>query len=479
MLSSLRSRLILSHMLPLLIIVPLMGIALIYVLETQVLLTSLSNELRGEAVLIAEIARDHADIWRDPAQARAFVARIKLRLTDRVMLVDPGGRLLVSSDPADAGRLGQVLDAPTVADALAGKVSTHTLYSQHLTAEVADVSAPVPGPDGQVMGVVRLTHRLTSVYEQFLRLRSLIGGVLAAGLLLGSAVGWMLALNLEQPLQQATEAIHRLASGQELTPLPEQGPAEVRLLLQAFNSLAERLRTLEQTRRQLLANLVHELGRPLGALHSAIQALQGGADQDTALRQELLAGMDGEIGQLRRLLDDLARLSDQVVGALELSRRLIALGDWLPQALAPWQAAAQGKGLHWEMALAANLPELEADPDRLAQALGNLLSNAIKYTPTGGTVSIRAQVDEDAVSIRVSDTGPGIAPEEQAHIFTPFYRGRADRRFPQGMGLGLSIARDLVVAHGGRLEVQSAPGQGSHFTIWLPLVPQRSVTRQA
>jgi signal transduction histidine kinase len=120
------------------------------------------------------------------------------------------------------------------------------------------------------------------------------------------------------------------------------------------------------------------------------------------------------------------------------------------------------------------LPSLEVDADRLAQALSNLLSNAIKYTSPAGAVSVDAGVEEDenAVWIRVSDTGPGIAPEEQERIFAPFYRSQADRRFPQGMGLGLSIAQALIAAHGGWLELESTPGMGSHFTIWIPLSPQ-------
>jgi signal transduction histidine kinase len=105
----------------------------------------------------------------------------------------------------------------------------------------------------------------------------------------------------------------------------------------------------------------------------------------------------------------------------------------------------------------------------LGQALGNLLSNAIKYTPPGATVSVDAGVDGEMFWIQVGDTGPGIAPEEQARIFDPFYRSQPGQRFPQGMGLGLSIARDVVVAHGGRLELDSAPGLGSRFTVYLPL----------
>jgi signal transduction histidine kinase len=101
--------------------------------------------------------------------------------------------------------------------------------------------------------------------------------------------------------------------------------------------------------------------------------------------------------------------------------------------------------------------------------LGNLISNAIKYTPKGGSVSVSAGVENNTLWVRVSDTGRGIDALELEHVFEPFYRSRSGRRFPQGLGLGLSIARDLVVAHNGRLEVQSIRGEGSHFTLWLPI----------
>lgn len=471
--NTLRTRLILSHLLPTLVIVPLMGLALVYVLETQVLLVNVSHELTEQAGLVAEMANERSGIWYDPAQAGSFVARMSPRITARVMLLDARGYLLASSEPADAGGTGQPLELPGLVTALDGETDVRVDYSQVLYAEVADVLVPVVGPDQQVVGIVRLTHQLAGIYDRFLRLRYLILGVLVAGLLLGVAAGWALALNVGRPLHQVTEAVVGIATGEEWTLLDERGPEEIRVLLRAVNSLMERLKGLEQSRRQLLANLVHELGRPLGALRSAIQALLGGADQDAALRQELLTGIDGEVGRLQRLLDDLAHLHDQVLGTLELERRPTALADWLPLVLAPWREAAHAKGLSWQAAIPAELPSVEIDPDRLAQAVSNLLSNAIKYTLSGGSVSVEAGAEDGGVWIQVSDTGPGIEPEEQASIFTPFYRGRPAGRFPQGMGLGLTIAHDLVIAHGGQLEVDSTPGQGSHFTIQLPLLPDQ------
>jgi two-component system sensor histidine kinase BaeS len=468
MLRTLRSRLILSHILPVLVIVPLMGIALVYFLETRVLLPSLVKELEGEALLAAELASEQPDLWINGDRAQAAMTQLKSDVSARVMLLNADGTLLASSDPVDGARLGQRLELPYLDEVLAGKMSTHAQYSQRLQGEIADVLAPIHGADGKIVGVVRLSYPLSDVNARFLQLRYLIVGIAVIGLLLGVLVGWLLAVDLGRPLMQVTEAVLRLAMGRELQPLAEQGPEEVTRLARAYNILVDRLLAVEQSRRQLLGNLVHELGRSLGAIHSAVQALQLGADRDLVLRAELLAGIEAHMGHLKRLLDDLASFYEQVSGRFALSVRSVNLGEWLPQVISPWGAAAREQGLTWEVSLADDLPSLEVDPDRLGQVLGNLLSNGIKYTPPGGKLVLTAGVDAVEVWIQVSDTGPGISPEDQERIFTPFFRGSTNGRFPQGMGLGLGIARDLILAHGGRLVLDSALGEGSRFTIWLP-----------
>lgn len=474
MFNTLRRRLILSHTLPLMVMIPIVGIALVYELETQLLLPEVAGELTDDAALVAELSWAEPGLWVDPIRAQAFVTVLDRYLSARIMLLDARGRLLASSDPADLGQIGLPPDQLPLEEIRAGQVSVRTSYSRQLQAEIADVFTPVVGPGRQVIGVVRLSHRLASVQEQFVRLRYLIVGVLFLGTAPGIALGWVLALNLERPLERVTRAVDGLARGEKLTPLAEQGPEEVQMLLRAVNSLVHRLRSLERARRQLLANLVHELGRPLGALRAASQALLDGAAADAALRRELLVGMVDEVERLRRLLDDLAHLHEQVLGTLELDRQPTALSDWLSRLLVTWRETALRKRVNWQASVPPDLPTLEVDPGRLGQVVGNLLSNAIKYTPAAGTVSVAAGVESEEVWIRVSDTGPGIDAEELTRIFTPFYRGQQSGRFPQGMGLGLSIARDLVIAHGGRLTVDSTPGAGSHFTLWLPLAPDSS-----
>nr|HMQ55584.1 ATP-binding protein [Anaerolineae bacterium] len=435
-----------------------------------VVLPDLAGELTGQGQLVARLVKNRPGLWQNSAQAQAFVNELSQVLTARIMLLNASGQLLASTDPADLTQLGERQDdLPVVIKGLAGEPSINTGYSPRLDAEITDVLIPVFGSHQEVVGLIRLSHRLTTVQEQFLQLRYLILGVLMAGLVLGMLVGLLLALNMERPIRRVTLAIYGLSRGDWSGPLYEQGPDEIRLLLRAVNSLVDKLRNLEQARRQLLANLVHELGRPLGAVHSAIEALMGRAGTDGTLRQELLGGIEQEIERLKRLLEDLARLHEQVLGTLELDRQPVELISWLDQVLVPWREAARSKGVTWRTELPAEPMLLEVDPDRLGQAVGNLLSNAIKYTAEPGTVTVKANREDGMVGIRIIDTGRGIPLTEQELIFTPLYRGQTGIRFPQGMRLGLSIAHDLVVAHNGWIEVASEAGKGSTFTIWLPL----------
>lgn len=470
MFRSLRNRLIFSHVLPLVFIIPLMGMALIYVLEGQVLIPRLARNLVGDARLLAEISRQEYALWGNPILFESMLNRVQLDPAVRVMFLSPGGELLYSSEPSDIFYYGKSLQIAGLEIAQSGQEVVLTNYSGWQLYDVRlDTLEPVIDSSQRVIGIVRLTYRVASVYELFSQMRILVIGVLMVGLIVGVALGSALAVNLGKPIQQVTRAIYDLGQGNRREPLTMQGPTEIREQVQAVNFLVERLHSLEQARRQLLANLVHELGRPLGALRSAIHALAQGASDDPQLFADLTNGMDEETARLQNILDELAHLHEQVLGTLELDRQPLDLGEWLPKVLMPWQQAAEEKRLRWQVEIASDLPTICADPMRLAQVVGNLVSNAIKFTPSGRSVTISSGACEHAVWISVSDEGPGISPEEQELIFSPFYRGSQGKRIQQGMGLGLTISRDLVAAHGGWIEVDSAPGFGSTFRVWIPI----------
>jgi len=468
MLRTLRNRLVLSHLLPLMIVIPLAGIAFIYVFETQVILPGLSNELITEANLIAELAGDRPNLWQDVDELSDLATRLTPQNNARLMFLDLSGKLLASTDQSDLDRLGTVLNDFDLATIQKGNSTYHIDYSKSLQAEIIDVFTPVLSSDGQITGIVRMSYPYMTIYEELLQMRFIIIGILALALLIGIGLGSFLAVTISSPIQQVTLAIDELARGNNLEKLDEYGPEEIQSLARSTNFLFVRLRNLEQARKQLLANLVHEIGRPLGALRSAIQALAQGAAKDPNLLSDLTAGMDAETARLQYLLNDLAHMHDQVFGSLELERHLISPSEWLFTVLRPWEEAARKKNLQWVLQISDDLPDVEVDPYRLAQAIENLVSNAIKYTPKGGKITTTAGISHENFWVKVSDTGPGIAPDEQEKIFAPFYRGDQKRRIKQGMGLGLSIVHDVVLAHSGEISLESALGEGSSFTIWIP-----------
>ena len=470
MFRSIRSRLILSQIIPLLVIIPFMGVALVKLIETRVLLPSLSRALMNNAVLLANVAGNEQDLWTNPAYAEYYLTHLRQNISAQVMFLTPGGQLMASSDPTDAGLLGLYFDVEGVAQARAGQVASYIYSNISSPSEVIDVFVPVINENQQMVGILRMSYTYNTIYSELLQSRYVIFGILAVGLLVGIILGWSLALNLSRPIRQVTQAINDLAHGNRQAEVVAHGPEEIQLLAQSFNSLSERLSSLEKARRQLLANLVHELGRPLGAIRSAIQALAGGAGDDPQLLQDLTTGMDDQAARLQHLLEDLAHLNEQVLGTLELDYQPVSLSDWLPKLLRPWQEAAQDKHLHWQIDIPPDLPVISIDPVRMASAVENLVSNAIKYTHSGGEVSVSTKVEGADILIRISDNGSGVGVDEQQKIFEPFYRGNQGKRFKQGMGLGLTIARDQVDAHGGRISLESEPSKGSTFTIHLPMV---------
>jgi len=469
MLNTLRGRFILSHILPLLIVIPLMGIATIYLIETKILAPSLLSELKSNALMLSQLAAREQELWQDPAYAQQLLAQGSFRADGSLQLMDKNGILIASSNPSDSNSLGTQVEHPSFESAKEGEIVIRLRSSQLLGDDIADALAPVISTDGETLGFVHLSFHYYSFIEQLYQLRYLLTSILFVSLLLGAGLGATLAINVSAPIQRVTQAVYSLANGERSDALPEEGADETRLLSRAVNTLFERLRGLEAARKRLLANLIHEIGRPLGALRMGIEALSRGANRDPKFYEELLEGMDLETSRLQRLLGDLSHLHEQALGALELDRQELDLSVWLQETLKPWQQAAVNKRLHWKLEFPDSLPKVQADPLRLDQVIGNLVSNAIKYTPGGGTVSIKAGAEDGWIWVQISDTGSGIPQEMQEKMFEPFVRGGQGKRFPQGMGLGLSIARELVEAHGGKLELKSEAGLGSSFTVRLPL----------
>lgn len=469
---SLRSQLVLSHLLPLLVLIPLLGILLTFVVETQVVLADLTADLAREAAVLAEIAGQQQGVFQDSAQAEFFARAAGAQYERNVSLYQPNGAAVAVIVEANAR--AAIPPTKTELDGLLNAETQTRLYTSLDPAQVtAEVLVPVFSARRQLVGIVRVSEHLDRLSARLTKLRLIILGSTLVALLAAVGIGAFFAERMARRLRAATDSITDIARGERTPVSTAATPREFRALFDAVNDLQNRLRESEAARKRLLANLVHELGRPLAALQAAIHALLQGAEADAALRQELLQGMDAQVERLKPLLDNLASLHGELGGTLELHRAPVALSAWLSATALTWQKAAEQKGLTWHAEIPKNLPTLNMDADRMAQVLGNLLANAIKYTAEGGMISLRAGTRAREAWFQVRDTGIGIAPQDRARIFDPLYRGSiapsgGANRFPQGMGLGLSIARDIVNAHGGRIEVESAVGQGSGFTVFLP-----------
>jgi signal transduction histidine kinase len=252
--------------------------------------------------------------------------------------------------------------------------------------------------------------------------------------------------------------------------VPREGGQEMEQLADSFNHMSKEVEEYQRMQRELIGNVSHELKSPLTAIRGFSQAMVDGAlkrPEDFARSAEIINAETDRMIRLVQGLLDLSRLESRQV---QMSRNLLQLEDVIDHSLESFQPRAAQRGVSLVRHLYP-LPPLLGDYDRLRQVFNNLLDNALRYTPPGGTITARCRVAGATLVATVSDTGQGIAPEDLPHIFERFYQADKSRsKDTGGLGLGLAISREIISAHGGRLEVFSTLGQGTTFTIVLPSV---------
>lgn len=475
MFGNLRTRLIVSHALPILMLTPALALVLVFLLETPKSLGTLADQMIGQGTLIVEIAREDPAVWHDAAKAETLVEQVKPNIPSRVMLLDGSGRLLASSLPADDARLGRSITFPVIQEALAGQTNWFIDYSPYMGTRILDMAIPVfDDSTHALIGIVRLSYDISAIEQRTVPLSRTIIVTFAIGTLLALLLGVQLARSLNAPLLNLTQAIARFAPGTPPPDIPETGPEEVRLVARNYNRMMHRLRELELTRQQLIANVVHELGTPLGAIKAATEALRNGAAADPALANELTHGINSQIDQLRLLVDDLALLGESELKEITLNREWCSLQTVIQTQCSAYTYWAKQKRIDLRAQIAPGIPPVYVDPRRLGQILANLLYNAYKYSPPGAQIVVTAGCATEAepptaVWVEVADNGPGIAPEEQARIFDLLYRSPHQRNLHKGMGIGLALSRRLAEAHGGTISVSSVPGAGATFRVMLPI----------
>ncbi len=317
----------------------------------------------------------------------------------------------------------------------------------------------------QAMETTQTAARVET-WERVLSGASLTLLVLAVVLLL-----WGARRVVYQPLQTLHDSLARFQPGEPFRPAPETGVVELREVAHTFNDLAGRLVQQRETALKFLAAVAHDLRNPLSALRTTTALLgPGRPPRSEAWLTDKLALVRRQVDLLQRLVEDLLDTTRIEAGQLELRLAEADLAGLVRDAVA----------LHTDVSplhvLVLELPEgpvpLRCDATRISQVLNNLLSNAIKYSPAGGEVRVTLVADAEGATVSVRDQGVGVAPEEQERIFEPFRRSSATRDAIPGVGLGLAVARRIVQAHGGHIDVESALGRGSTFRVWLPRTPR-------
>jgi two-component system OmpR family sensor kinase/two-component system sensor histidine kinase BaeS len=301
-------------------------------------------------------------------------------------------------------------------------------------------------------------------------------GMLSAGLALAAVLIGLAAFfarRISRPLNTLTQAAGRMATGDLAVRVPGSAVREVNALALAFNQMGESLAAADAQRRQMTADVAHELRTPLSIIRARLEGLQDGVYQATPDQVALLLD---ETALLERLIEDLRLLALADAGQLPLYPVPLDPLYLLQDAADSFAGQAAAADVALRVEAPAVLPEITADPQRLAQVLGNLVSNALHHTPPGGGIVLRAWADTTPdgpmLGLAVADSGSGIAPADLPHIFDRFWRAdRARVRAGAGAGLGLAIARRIVEAHGGRIQAWSAPGQGTQVSFWVPVRP--------
>lgn len=338
-------------------------------------------------------------------------------------------------------------------------------HGQQVSQEVLAKSIQIE-VNGKAVGAVLATGQTptpSAIDEKYLAsVRQSLWIAALGGVAMALLLGLFLARTLTRPVRDLMAATRALAQGRIERQVPVRSTDELGELAAAFNQMSAELARATQSRKQMTADIAHDLRNPLMVIGGYLESLQDGKLKPTP---ERFATMRAEVQHLQRLVDDLRMLSLADAGELTLHRQPVVLLELLEGVAAAYQHQAEQLNIHLVVDVEPGLAEISLDPARMEQVLGNLVSNALRYTPAGGEIRLGARHDRDRVAVSVRDTGSGIAPDVLPHIFNRSYRGDPSRNGDES-GLGLAIVKAIVELHGGEIDAESA-GTGSEFSVRL------------
>lgn len=455
MFSSLRSRLWLSY--AVLIATALIVVAvvlLLYLIRNPALTRQTMDRLRAAESIIQSQPQQILS-----SQDSASLQRITQTFNVRVLVYDSQQKLLLDTSPTEPAL--QYARRPILnrlipeLRARNGKVWLFT-------------SNPLPNGDTLLVAALRPKTPFLSIFADEL-LTPLLEGALIA-LVLSLILAFVVARWVADPLQNMIAAARGFPAS-EIHTVPVRGPREVQELTGAFNEMIGRVRGSQRSQRDFVANVSHELKTPLTSIQGFSQAILDGTADSPNARRQAAEVIYNESSRMHRLVLDLLDLARLEAGTADLKMSSLDVRALLNNVVEKFSIQAQKLGVTLRVQTPPNLPVLLADGDRMAQVFTNLVDNALKFTPSGGSVILRAAQAGAEMEFEVQDTGRGVPQEALAHIFDRFYQ--ADPSRPrgekQGAGLGLAIVHEIVQAHDGRISVRSQPGEGTSFLLFFPL----------
>ena len=446
----LRTKLILSHTLPVLILVPLL---VVYLFSTMrdFYHERLDHDLTRAGIILAEVIHTDPGIANDPVRLQQLMDRLHTQTDAHIQLLDPAGNSIASTDPIPARKL----------------LANASAQSTSITNPNDFVTVFVPVDANDSIAQIRLSLQVSDVTLTFNRLLWLIIGVVLALALVTWVVGYALSIRITQPLVKLGDEMKAVAVGDLSQRLNVSSHDEVEELAASFNRLVDQLAEHRAAREHLLDDLSHELRRPLAALQAAVQVLRDDRPKSSETITRLMEGIQWEVGRLGRLTNRLTYAARDEHMPHPLALTSVDLAEIVTRVVVLFQAEAMHRGIDLVSDL-PSLPTIQADDDALEEVLTNLVDNALKFTPRGGRVCVSAGADDERVWVQVADTGIGLTPEQQKLVFNRYYCGTPTHRRAQGLGLGLAISNELVQAHHGSIHLESALNQGTRFTVELP-----------
>jgi signal transduction histidine kinase len=463
--NSIHLRLFAAFLLIIVLVTLVTGLALILILRNTPLVVGPTLTRLNEAARAA-LRQNPPPPDQSPEAAAQYVKQVGDTFDVRVLMTGRGGNVIADSAAPATPPLNlnfrNSRDDPAAPGARNGRVRD-TERGQWVY-----VARPAGTDRVLVFALPEARFPALAFFAENLFLPLLEAGAIASLVALALAV--LVARSIALPLQKMAVVAQGIARGDYAQTAPVSGPDEVRALGQSLNQMSTQVQVTQQAQRDFLANVSHELKTPLTSIQGFAQAmLDGAADSPQAIQRSANI-IYAEADRLRRLVEGLLDLARLDVGLRALTRAPLDLRLVLAAVVEKFGLRAKEKGVTLRGELPPTLPAMVGDADRLAQVFTNLLDNALKHTPAGGSVALSAATVPGGVEIAVTDTGPGIPPEDLQRVFERFYQVDKSRVRPTGggVGLGLTITQEIVEAHGGSIRVESVVGLGTKFIVQLP-----------